>query len=899
MKQRWRLILGATFFALLFVYCGSLFSKSVALLSMNSEPGWLPHQQGERVVVRQQTLPSNNPSLKIGDEVLAINGVRLTDVAHFAEQFQDVAPGTTYLVTIRRNGQTMDMALKTRPIPLLSWIITGAGTLIIPSIFLLTGFAVFVLKPYDKQAFLLSMMFGMFIGALMATAPLFGDTRWWIVGMMMIVQIVSLFLWPIFLHFFLIFPEPSPVLNRFPRLEYLLYIPQLITIFPYFTALNLLGAIAPEKAPSFAATFFLLGAISVVLFVLYFAAGLLVLLINYRAAGRVSRRKMRVVVAGSIAGFLPIFIVIGLAIFFDLPETQNRLWRWLASIAFFAFPLFPLSFAYAIIRHQVIPVRLILRRSARYLLVSRGFIIVQALVVFSVLSFLLTGARMEAIDRLGPRADIIITMLVIAASVGLLTLLNQRVMPVIDRRFFRESYDAHQVLSELGNEMRHLTTVEQLLERTSVKIQDALHVENVTIFLPAETGSDFRSAICNHLAEDGNTTSNFDRTLQLPGRGVIVEKMRRAAFPLPVDFDRTWSWTQELLAQELTNQQSQRDEIRTLRRIRAALLLPITTKEELLGVISLGPRLGDLPFSKEDKSLLMSVALQMALAMQNAQLVQQVAEEERLRHELAIATTVQRRLFPACPPQLQRVELAGVCHPARGVGGDYYDFIVLEGGKVGIAVADVAGKGISAALLMSTVQASLRSHAPSVNGRLTDLASAMNRLLHLSTDSNDYATFFYAQFCEETDTLTYVNAGHNPPMVIRAAAAERALSAGQAATFDRRPEMMGDGNDDYLSRFSLLTTGGPIIGAFHHSCYEQESIAMQNGDLLVAYTDGVTEARNPNEQEFGEERLQSLLAQVSHLSAQEITERVVESVRQWCGDMPQHDDLTLVVMKVR
>ena len=123
-------------------------------------------------------------------------------------------------------------------------------------------------------------------------------------------------------------------------------------------------------------------------------------------------------------------------------------------VAIFCFLLFPLSFAYAIIRHQVIPVRVILRRGVRYLLVSRGFIIVQALVVFLILSFLLTGARLEFIDQYGPRADIVATMLATALAIGALTIVNQQVLPIIDRRFFRDAYDAQQLLSDLGMEMR-------------------------------------------------------------------------------------------------------------------------------------------------------------------------------------------------------------------------------------------------------------------------------------------------------------------------------------------------------------------------------------------------------------------------------------------------------------
>jgi sigma-B regulation protein RsbU (phosphoserine phosphatase) len=213
-------------------------------------------------------------------------------------------------------------------------------------------------------------------------------------------------------------------------------------------------------------------------------------------------------------------------------------------------------------------------------------------------------------------------------------------------------------------------------------------------------------------------------------------------------------------------------------------------------------------------------------------------------------------------------------------------------------VADVAGKGISAALLMATVQASLRSRAASVNGRLVELVSAMNRLLCESTDASNYATFFYAQFDETTRQLAYVNAGHNPPMLLRAGArmgagtALRAASeAGAVAT-----EVEAEAADCVIA---LLEAGGPVIGVFESVFYECETISVESGDVLVAYADGVTEALSPESEEFGEARLRRLVAESAHLSAEEIRERIVENVRDWRRDAPQHDDLTLVIMKVK
>jgi sigma-B regulation protein RsbU (phosphoserine phosphatase) len=899
MTRRLQFVLVGLFFALLFVYSGASIYNTFTAVGPTSDMGWVAEPLAGRVIIVRVRPEGPAAALREGDEIVAIDGQALRN----RNQILDIErsyPGRTYTLTVGRDGQTLEVSLRTGNLRLSEPALLPAVLDVIKAIFLITGFAVFLLKPYDKQAVLLALMLGMFFAAPQATVP----EGWaeamplWLVGVTLAVHIASLFLWPVFFHFFLTFPETSPLLSRFPRLEYYLYLPHLITIFPYFAIFNLLSALAADRALKFLVDFWPLGLLSTLLFVLYIAGGLMSLMVNYRQASRASRRKMRVVVAGSVAGFLPMSVWLGLVFLFDLQDTAPTFSRWLFIAAILAFPLFPLAFAYAIVRHQVIPVRLIIRRGVRYLLVSRGFIIIQALVVFSLLSFLLTGSRMAAIDRLGNRADIVVTMIATALAVALLTYINQRALPIIDRRFFREAYDAQQLLSELGQEMRTIATVNQLLELAVAKIQDALHTENVTIFLRDTASGDYVCAISSRHTEEGEITADANRSLVLPRGGFIAEKMAQSPAPLSVELEepRTWGQSQPQAGKRAVEIRNK--ERAVLRRINSTLLLPIATKNDLPAIMSLGPRLGDLPFSREDRQMLMAVAWQMAFAIENVQLVQQVAEEERLRHELEIATTVQRRLFPERPPEMGQLDLAGVCHPARGVGGDYYDFILLGDSKIGIAVADVAGKGISAALLMSTVQASLRSQAPTVNGRLTDLVSSMNRLLHVSTDATGYATFFYAQFDGESGLLTYVNAGHNPPMLIRA---NTARSAGQtrAAGLDSAGVTAGVEAGAVHSQVSLLTTGGLVIGAFQGCDYEQETIQMHGGDLLVAYTDGVTEAFNSYEEEFGEQRLRQIVTESAHLSAQELSDTIVERVRQWCGDVPQHDDLTLVIMKVK
>jgi phosphoserine phosphatase RsbU/P len=236
-------------------------------------------------------------------------------------------------------------------------------------------------------------------------------------------------------------------------------------------------------------------------------------------------------------------------------------------------------------------------------------------------------------------------------------------------------------------------------------------------------------------------------------------------------------------------------------------------------------------------------------------------------------------LLPERPPEAGIAELTAVSLPARSVGGDYYDFLDVGDHRVGIALADVAGKGVAAALIMSVVQASLRILSAEGKISLPQLAAKMNNFLHRSTKSNSYATFFYAEIDENSRRLRYVNAGHNPPYLLRS----------------NNVHSTGSGDS---SEIQELTTGGAVIGLFPQMSYQEAAIDLRSSDVLIIFTDGVTEALNPKEEEFGEERLKELMRQLVHLPVQEISSRISEELKNWIKDAAQHDDLTFIVLKV-
>ncbi len=241
-------------------------------------------------------------------------------------------------------------------------------------------------------------------------------------------------------------------------------------------------------------------------------------------------------------------------------------------------------------------------------------------------------------------------------------------------------------------------------------------------------------------------------------------------------------------------------------------------------------------------------------------------EKERLRSELEIARDVQRQLFPKIDLSTPSLYLTGVCHPARVVSGDYYDFLTLENSNLAMAIGDVAGKGISAALLMATIQASMRSQlSGAAPVSAAQVVGALNRQIYLSTGPEKYATFCFGVYDAVTGALTYTNAGHLPPMLLRDGAIQR------------------------------LEVTGTIVGAFPTARFEEGKINLDRGDLLIAFTDGITEPENAYGEMFGEERLADLLIKHQRAEPSEILERVMEAILQWTGSPELQDDMTMVI----
>jgi sigma-B regulation protein RsbU (phosphoserine phosphatase) len=304
------------------------------------------------------------------------------------------------------------------------------------------------------------------------------------------------------------------------------------------------------------------------------------------------------------------------------------------------------------------------------------------------------------------------------------------------------------------------------------------------------------------------------------------------------------------------------------KKIEAKIISPMKVHGNIKGLLIIGSKVKGGDFSKQDIQFIEALGNTSITALENDRLFKEEVEKKRLEKELELALEIQKNLLPASAPDIPNFDISGASYPSRYVGGDYYDFISLPNNKVLIAIADVSGKGIAAALLMANVQAALRLLAP-LSLPLTELVKRINKIICQNTTPDKFVTFFCGILDTISGSFIYVNAGHNPPIWLKK-------------------------NKD----IETLKTGGLIIGFLDEpGDYDEGEIILEPGELLILYTDGVTEAINKDNTEFSEERLVRLLKDNASINAATCINEIVSEVQRFSEDTTQYDDITCVAVR--
>lgn len=760
--------------------------------------------------------PAEQAGLRPGDLILAIDGQKLQDLRPFYESIilgrKDVvelrvqkpdSPGTLRRIEVVLRAEKPAPKRSTRLEDLLNLPMAYY-----PLGFLVVGLGVLMLRPDDPNAWLLALLFASFIGL----GPLFeGNVPKHLRGFAVAYKIVMS--WSsaaLFYYFFAIFPAPSPLDRRIPWLKHVFLATALITTVPLGVRCLIAGGSLPLYLyPHWQGT-------TTLFWVLTAQAGLptpashgwptsefmffgsflgattlgLASLIsnNFFAVDAQIRRKAHVMLWGTVVGVTPLVLFVG-AIF---AHARVPMVLYQVSVVLLL-SLWPLSFGYAVVKHRVLEIPVLLKRSARYLLVQRGFTNLLLLLWLAAI-WLFTYGVSGLLGRFS-NAVLALGLLFGFGLVWIAAPVVKHVTQRIDRAFFRSAYDARQILESLVEETRTVTSREELAVLLGGEIKQALHPAFAAVYL-ADSGGQLR------VYPDGSAT----KFRPLPSRLPLLEELAGHKEPWQIsDSDSGARGLPDGLAIFAPNHPD--------------CLVPILMRGgSLTGLLVLGARLSQEPYSREDKRLLSAVAAQAGATLENMRLPEDMAArieaERRIARDMEIAKQVQARLFPQKLPPLATLEYAGRCIQARDVGGDYYDFLRLGPGRLGIVLADVVGKGIPGALLMANLQADVRSQCAIASQDLPQFLKSLNQSFYESTDEGGYATLFFGDFEDSTRRMRYANCGHNPPFLVRANGTTERLSA--TAT---------------------------VLGLFEDWESSICDVQIAPGDVLVIYTDGITENR--------------------------------------------------------
>jgi sigma-B regulation protein RsbU (phosphoserine phosphatase) len=796
--------------------------------------------------------------LALGDVITSLDGAPYSGQAQWLRIVRSAVPGEDLTVGTRRaNGRSASVVIplndkNASPIRTREWV-TYLLVISLPTLLcLLIGYWVAFARPHDPNAWLILLVLSL-------PEALFFQPNWWPMPWLpflgvwfMTLQVLgplSLLLIGIY------FPERWRLDLKLPWAKWILLVPPVTA----------LGVILWEQAgQAFHPAWnpwstridpwinWIVNPINLICVLLYWVA----IFDKLRSASTPdARRRMHVLCAGSVLGLGSVLFFFVLLPHFHVNPTSHE---WIGITGLILFLFFPFSLAYVVVVQRAMDVRILLRMGTKYALARATLTTVRVSLFATLIASLVIALRAPSLT---PRAAIEIAILA-----GLLLLLRSQytknLSSWLDRKFFREAYNSEQLLAELSHRVRRYNESGPMLEMVSKSLSETLHIDKIAVLLRG--GKNFQLQQAVGIPVDGLPGS---AVIQLPMNSTTVRNLMRINTPVQLYRDDPDGWL--LLASS-----SEREMLDSMS---AELLLPLPGRDQLMGLMTLGPKRSEEPYTPSDLRLLESVATQTGLALEIGNLARSLASEatqrERIHREIEVAREVQERLFPQEFPVIDGVSLAGHCRPQQGVGGDYYDSFLLDDGRMGLAIGDVSGKGISAALLMASLRASLRGMTLDVPDDLAAMMEKVNRLVYEASATNRYATFFFATYNIQTRELIYVNAGHNAPFLIRQHGAE--------------------------FHVERLEAGGPVVGLLPFAKYEEQRCVLQPGDLLLTYTDGISEAMTEHEEEWGEDRMMAAAATLPVGSAQEVLNHLFAEADRFTGKAPQFDDMTLLILKLQ
>jgi len=825
-------------------------------------PGFLLYPTPYVASFSSRDWPGKEAGIRYTDRILEVDGNPVNYGHEIFSAVRSKGAGTVVEYTVLSEGETREVAVPVRDFNLKDLIYVFLPTFLIGLIIYTLGIIVYILKSHTMTGWVFLVM--------CFSLGIYGITGFEIQSTFMLVRLhmLAMCLFPAtFIHLGLIFPERKRLILRFPSISYWVYVPAVILgsgfqvyffTYPEIVRPHLLPWIPSFLTlSSFARLFTLTGFLGLII---------LVLVSFFMAPSSQAKTRARMMIFGVAVAFLPVGILMILAL-------SGKVFFPFNFIPIFVI-FFPLFIAYSIVRHNMFDADAIIRRTV-------GYVVVTTIVIgiYAVVSLILNMFMGKYQLAQSPAFPVVFTLGVILVF----NPLRDRIQSIVDRLFYRLEYDYQETVQKISETMRSLLKLDAIGKSIIDTALDTLFVDGGCLllmnqktkdyecisisgecFLPEESSAN-EMAIASDKAmrtlSGSKELSPENVTMELPCESPLIEKIserKKEITVYDVQEDPFFEGEREACEQVFTQ-------------LNALLIIPLIYEDRLIGLISLGAKKSGKFYRREDINLLNTLANQGAVAIENAIMIEEVIEKERMEEELSIAKDLQVSMLPADCPQIEGLEIAAFSESAKEVGGDFYDFIDMGTQKAGFVIGDVTGKSVSGALVMSASRSIFRMLSEE-GYSVGEIMVRANRRTKKDIKTGMFVALLYAVMDAQKRAINMCSAGQTQPILFSAE------------------------NDTA----TLLETKGDTfpLGIIEDVDYQETHVQLQPGDRVVFYTDGIVEAMNEKEEMFGFERLQEIVQGARSMTAEELLKTIIDDVNNFAGGAAQHDDITVIVVSV-
>lgn len=777
---------------------------------------------------------SDAAGLKNGDILIGINGINITSNQNDTTRVfpmilvNSIPKGTFADYSILRNGEALTIKVQMEKV----FDFVYAVNFLFGLFFLISGFIVVISKPkgitqrvFAYFTILIMLAFGLSQVNLQNYPQIIFKSLY--IGLIAFTRIIGPYA---ILNFFFYFP----VNHRSKIDKILLYsvlaVSFVVSIFSFIFNREVNNFITGFRVDNVPVVRLFLGNI-VFIFLIW---GLFIFAFRYFKHVPLNRRKsLRPILFSSIISIAFYLYTLKINVsnqFTIFIEPQNLL-------QYILIILLPLSFGYSIFKYRLMDTELVLKKSIVYGFVTAVIAAIYVLFVFR------AGELFGGITGNYDNGAISIIAIIIIAFI--FDPLKRLVQDYVDRIFYREKTNYQKIIKEFTQKLPLQNRQDLILNSVTDIISTAMHVDKVAVVVFVDDAVKY--------AQKNIEPEYCSFNGQYSGLKAYLEKYKEPQII-------------SLLKEETTSEKD-RSGLDFITESGIELSVPMIMHDKLIGMINTGKKLSEKNYTEEEIDLLMTVANQTAIAIENSRLYERERTFYQTEHELELASRIQLEWLPKSSPVIKGFDIYGSTKPAKKVGGDYFDFIRIDDNKLTLCLGDVSGKGLPAALLMANLQAIMSSQA-SISYSTAECVEQANKLLFTRTNDSMFVTLFCSFLDVNSSTLQFTNAGHNYPILINSSDIHEELSA-----------------------------GGIVMGIQPDASYNFESKTLMKGDVLVIYSDGISEQTNAEGDMFSESRLTDLIIKNKFRSASDLSKVVFKCLETFRGELDQADDMTLIILK--